>query len=369
MSHERHMALALEQARNGWGDTHPNPMVGAVIVEQGEVVATGYHKAAGEAHAEVDALRNLGRKPAADATLHVTLEPCCTHGRTPPCTQAVLDAGFREVHIGTADPNPDVAGRGIQQLRGAGVEVHTGTLEESCRDLNLLYNHWIASHGSPLLAGKVATTLDGFTATRDGHSQWITSEQARQDVMCWRRLFPAIAVGAGTVLADDPSLTARQDGAEPWCPTRFVFDSRMRAWSNSRKLFSDTFRQRTILVTTEAAPEDALAQAADAGIRCWQLPARNDRPCLQAFRDKCARTQLCGVLFEGGTHLLSTLLNEGQLDYLFAYRAPKILGDPSAQPVFHGHQPGTLEEAFELDDIRHDTFGGDQLLRGRILQA
>ena len=206
MSHERHMALALEQARNGWGDTHPNPMVGAVIVEQGEVVATGYHQAAGEAHAEVDALRNLGRKPAAGATLHVTLEPCCTHGRTPPCTQAVLDAGFREVHIGTADPNPDVAGRGIQQLRGAGVEVHTGTLEESCRDLNLLYNHWIASHGSPLLAGKVATTLDGFTATRDGHSQWITSEQARQDVMCWRRLFPAIAVGAGTILADDPSL-------------------------------------------------------------------------------------------------------------------------------------------------------------------
>ena len=178
------------------GNTHPNPMVGAVIVEQDQVVATGYHKAAGKDHAEVDALRNLGRQPASDAVLYVTLEPCCTHGRTPPCTEAILDAGIRQVYIGTSDPNPKVAGQGIQQLREAGVEVHSGKLlEKQCRDLNLIYNHWISNSLSPLLAGKVATTLDGFTATRDKQSKWITSEQARQDVMRWRRLFPAIAVG------------------------------------------------------------------------------------------------------------------------------------------------------------------------------
>ena len=367
MSSNAHMLVALEQARKGWGNTHPNPMVGAVIVEQDQVVATGYHKAAGKDHAEVDALRNLGRQPASDAVLYVTLEPCCTHGRTPPCTEAILDAGIRQVYIGTSDPNPKVAGQGIQQLREAGVEVHSGKLlEKQCRDLNLIYNHWISNSLSPLLAGKVATTLDGFTATRDKQSKWITSEQARQDVMRWRRLFPAIAVGAGTVLTDDPSLTARHYEEETWSPIRFVFDSLLRSWSASKTLYSDSFSHRTILVTTETAPSELVLQVEKAGIQYWKLPSQEGRPCLQAFREKCKELQISGVLFEGGSELLSSLLNQGQLDYLFAYRAPKILGDPSAQPVFQGRQISTLDEAIQLVDIHHDSLGDDQLIRGHI---
>ena len=160
IAEEELVRLALKEARKGWGGTHPNPMVGAVIVEGGQVVATGYHKAAGEAHAEVDALRSLGRKPGAGAAMYVTLEPCCTHGRTPPCTRAILESGIRVVRVGALDPNPDVAGKGVALLRDDGVDVAHGILEEECRDLNMVYNHWITEK-SPLVAAKVATTLDG----------------------------------------------------------------------------------------------------------------------------------------------------------------------------------------------------------------
>lgn len=358
------MALALEQARKAWGDTHPNPMVGAVIVENDEAVATGYHKAAGQPHAEVDALQNLGRRPAISAAFYVSLEPCCVEGRTPPCTLAILDSGIRKVYIGTKDPNPDVAGKSIRILRDAGIEVHTGFLEDECRDLNLLFNHWITKN-KPLIAGKVATTIDGRTATHTGHSKWITSEAARQDVMRWRRLFPAIAVGAGTVLSDDPNLTSRLDGEEPWCPLRFVFDSHLKTWPE-RILYTDLFRKQTTIVTTESAPTDTLSKIEETGINIWQLPAHKSRPSLQAFRDKCAEEDIIGVFVEGGSHLLSACINSRNLDYLFAYRAPKILGDSTALPAFQGRHPDTIDEAITLAKVQHASFGNDHLVRGVI---
>ena len=221
--HEAYMRRALELARQGWGATHPNPMVGALIVEDGEIVAEGFHTKAGEPHAEIMALRALGRKPEPGATLYVTLEPCCTTGRTPPCTEAIIAAGIRRVVVGATDPNPRHAGHGFEVLRAAGVEVVTNVLAAECADLNLIFNHWIVQK-RPLLAAKVATTIDGRIACRTGESKWITGEPARADVMRWRRLFPAIAVGAGTVASDDPQLTARLPEGE-WCPWRFVFDA------------------------------------------------------------------------------------------------------------------------------------------------
>lgn len=202
------MRRALEAARRGWGATHPNPMVGALIVEHGRVVADGYHARAGEPHAEVVALTNLGRAPAPGATLYVTLEPCSTTGRTPPCTEAIIRAGIKRVVAGAADPNPQHLGRGFALLRAAGVEVVEGVLAEECTDLNFIFNHWITKE-TPLIAGKIVTTLDGRVATSTGESQWITGAAARRDAMRWRRLFPAIGVGAGTVLADNPRLTSR----------------------------------------------------------------------------------------------------------------------------------------------------------------
>jgi len=352
------MQLALSQAKNAWGNTHPNPMVGALIVENGEVVATGYHHAAGKAHAEVDALNNLGRKPATGASMYVTLEPCCTYGRTPPCTEAILESGIREVFIGTEDPNPDVAGQGVAQLRNQGVKVTTGILQEPCEDLNLLYNFWITQK-TPLIAAKVATTLDGFIATSTGHSQWITSNIARADVMRWRRLFPAMGVGSGTALQDDPQLTSRIDGEPSFCPLRFIFDNQQRTLDSPLRLHTDEFAAQTILVTTQASRNAEYASTS------WQLPPDSEgRPCLRAFRERCAEEGILGVMIEGGSQLLNSFIKYKQLDYLFAYRAPKILADTTAKPAFSGRTAETLEDALVLHSVQHASLGDDQLLRG-----
>lgn len=352
------MLLALEQAKKAWGLTHPNPMVGALVVENEEVVATGYHHAAGKAHAEVDALNNLGRQPSSDAAMFVTLEPCCTQGRTPPCTEAILDAGIRQVFVGTEDPNPNVAGQGIAQLRKHGVNVTTGILQEKCQDLNLLYNFWITQK-TPLVAAKVATTLDGCIATYTGHSQWITSAKAREDVMRWRRLFPAMGVGSGTALQDDPQLTSRLEGQAIFCPIRFIFDNQQRTLGSRIRLHIDEFADQTMLVTTQLPSDTQFAS------KQWQLPAGPDgRACLQAFRDRCAEEGILGVMIEGGSKLLNSFINYKQLDYLFAYRAPKILADPTAKPAFSGRSAETLDDALVLHSVEHASFGDDQLLRG-----
>jgi len=225
--HEPFMRRALELARQGWGETHPNPMVGALIVEEGRIVAEGYHAQDGGPHAERLALLARGKPPRPGAIMYVTLEPCSTPGRTGACTDAIIAAGFKHVVVGATDPNPAHAGKGFEVLRSAGIEVTSGVLETECSDLNLIFNHWVVK-GTPLIAAKSAVTLDGRMACRTGESKWITGEQARADVHRWRRLFPAIAVGAGTVMKDNPRLTARMAGVEEWCPIRFVFDGLLR---------------------------------------------------------------------------------------------------------------------------------------------
>src|SRR5258708_27838432 len=199
---------ALTWAKRAWGATHPNTMVGAIIVEDGQVVSEGFHAEDGGPHAERNVLSALGRVPKPGATLYVTLEPCSTQGRTVSCCDAIKAAGIRRVVVGATDPNPEHSGRGFDLLREAGIEVVTGVLEDECTDLNLIFNHWIKT-GTPLLAAKSAVTLDGKNATRSGESKWITGDLSRADVMRWRRLFPAIAVGAGTLANDNPRLTSR----------------------------------------------------------------------------------------------------------------------------------------------------------------
>ncbi len=356
------MSRALEAARRGWGDTHPNPMVGALIVENGRVVADGFHARAGEPHAEIMALRNLGRAPAPGATMYVTLEPCSTTGRTPPCTEAIIQAGLKRIAIGAADPNPQHAGQGLEILRRAGIEVISGVLAEDCADLNLIFNHWIISQ-TPLIAGKIATTIDGRVGTRTRQSKWITGAAARRDAMRWRRLFPAVGVGAGTVLADDPQLTSRI-GKTEWCPVRLVFDRTLRTvGAKLPRVYADENRARTIVVTgvsPDAAKRKLLEQQ---GVAVWPLlPER----WFASLREKCAQAGLTGLLLEGGPTLLSAFLQGGELDYLFAYRAPKILADTEALPVFTGPPRPRLADAFTLTNIRHANFDDDQLLRGFV---
>jgi diaminohydroxyphosphoribosylaminopyrimidine deaminase / 5-amino-6-(5-phosphoribosylamino)uracil reductase len=365
---ERFMRLALGLARRAWGHTHPNPMVGCVIVEDGRVVSEGYHARDGGPHAERVALASLMRNPAPAAVLYVTMEPCSTEGRTGACTTAIIEAGIRRVVAGATDPNPDHAGKGFAVLRRAGIEVATGVLGGDCADLNLIFNHGMEAN-APLLAGKLASTLDGRIATRTGESKWITGEAARADVHSWRTLFPAIAVGAGTVMTDNPSLTARRDGAPEVCPKRFVFDGRLTTVvaGSLPRVYSDSHAAQTTVVTTQHAGLGYVRKLRDLGVGVWIFESPTGRVPLGQFRERCAAEGIVGVLFEGGAQLLSRALAERELDYLFIYQAPVILADERAKPVFGGLRTETLAQALRLADVRRAELGDDALVRGRIV--
>jgi len=367
-NHEYYMGRALELARQGWGATPPNPMVGAVIVENGKIVAEGFHATDGGPHAEKAALAELGRKAKPGATMYVTLEPCSTEGRTGACTDSIKAAEITRVVVGATDPNPAHAGRGLSVLRETGIEVVTGVLEHECTDLNLIYNHW-AANGTPLLAAKSAITLDGKIATRTGESKWITGEAARADVMRWRRLFPAIAVGAGTVMKDNPKLTARIAGQDEWSPVRFVFDGLLRSVSDKvlPDVFTDTFRERTIVVTTPRGGIGYVRKLRDLGVQVWELPSPTQRVNIADFRKKCVEERISGVYFEGGAHLVSELLSLRELDYMFVYRAPVLLADDKAKSAYMGLRGEKLEQAVRLTDVHHAHLGDDQLMRGRVV--
>lgn len=355
---------ALELARRAWGQTHPNPMVGAVIVEGNSVVAEGWHAAAGQDHAEVAALKMLGRRPAAGASLYVTLEPCSTCGRTGACTDAIIEAGFSRVVVGARDPNPAHAGRGLSILREAGIEVVEGVLAEACADLNLIFNHWII-HGMPLIAAKMALTLDGKFAAASGRAKWVTGAEARADVMRWRRYFPAIAVGAGTVLADDPSLTARI-GDEIWCPRRLVLDRTLRTLEQEPlpKLYTDEYEHQTIVVCDAELSAEARAHAGRLGLQLWCLPKRGDYFDWDAFRRRCAAEGIFGVYVETGPRLATALLEEGLADYGFIYQAPKLMCDAASPGIGSLRNTQSMEAAIHLRDLRLESFGNDRLARG-----
>lgn len=362
------MSRAMGLARRAWGQTHPNPMVGALIVEAGEVVAEGWHKGAGQPHAEVEAFAALGRVPAEGAVLYVTLEPCSTVGRTGACTDAILESGIRKVVVGAVDPNPVHAGRGLEILREAGVEVEQGVLQEECNDLNLIFNHWIAE-GMPLLAAKMAMTLDGKFAAASGHSQWVTNEAAREDVMHWRRNFPAIAVGASTVLKDDPSLTSRI-GAEVFCPKRFVFDRHLKTISGADlpKLYSDEYKAKTAILCLENADAGRVEKALDCGVEVWQLPEDDGHVDWPAFRARCVEEGICGVYIEAGPALATEVIESAKVDYLFIYKAAKFLSDAAAPSIGSDRQTDKMADAFELADVQHAIFGSNVLTRGRLVK-
>ncbi|MBL9202290.1 MAG: bifunctional diaminohydroxyphosphoribosylaminopyrimidine deaminase/5-amino-6-(5-phosphoribosylamino)uracil reductase RibD [Opitutaceae bacterium] len=364
--HEPFMRRALELARRAWGDTHPNPMVGAVIAEQGKIVSEGYHQRDGGPHAEVMALLAHGRKPRPSTTLYVTLEPCSTPGRTGACTDAIIESGIKRVVIGATDPNPAHAGRGFAVLRAAGIEVIEGVLAAECTDLNLVFNHWITR--GPLIAAKVGSTLDGRLACRTGESRWITNDKSRADVHRWRRLFPGIAAGAMTVLKDNPRLTARSEGTEEWCPWRFVFDGLLRTVvdKNLPNVFTDEHRHRTIVVTTPHGGLGYVRKLRDMGIKVWTFDSPTQRVPFADFRKKCAEERIAGVFVEGGAQLISELLKARQLDYLFVYHSPIFLADDRAKAIFSGLRPERLDQALRLADVRHEAFDGDSLMHGRV---
>jgi len=365
------MEEAITHARRAMGKTHPNPAVGAVIAHQGQVVASGFTQPAGSDHAEIVALkafRESGHQPDDTTVLAVTLEPCSTSGRTGPCTQAIIESGIGQVLIGAIDPDPRHQGRGVDVLREAGLTVQTGIREPECRHLNLIFNWWM-EHRGPLIAGKIATTIDGRIATRGGLSKWITGPEARADVHRWRRYFPAIAVGAGTVLSDDPALTARVEGEDPWCPVRFIFDRNLVTFKDGLpEVYQDPWKDRTVIVANIRHDERIQELHSRYGLQFWALSVdESEDGGLSEFVARCQEEDIRGVYVEGGAQLLSSFLNSRQLHYLFTYRAPKLLADGSALSPFIGREPESMRDAIRLSDVRQARFGDDQLLSGFVV--
>ena len=320
------MARALALAAEGCGATSPNPMVGCVLVRDGEVVGEGHHPRAGEPHAEVFALRAGGER-ARGATAYVTLEPCNHHGRTPPCTEALLAAGVARVVVAAGDPNPLVAGRGLDRLRAAGVAVTTGVLAAEAHALNEAFERWITTR-RPFVTLKLATSLDGRIAARTGASRWITGPAARARVHRMRADADAVLVGSGTALADDPRLTPRGVPG-PWRPPlRVVVDSRLRVPPSA--LAYDPSAPGGALVATALPPDAPAARALEArGVTVWSLPSADGRVDLPALLDRLgARSPdaVTSVLVEGGGVLAAALLEAGRVDKLVLHMAPLLIG-------------------------------------------
>ena len=361
-----HMEYAVRLAKKALGQTHPNPMVGAVVVEEGKVVAEGYHQKSGDKHAEIIALDSYTGTPKADTTLFITLEPCSTEGRTGACTNAIINSGIKHVVIGALDPNPNHAGAGVKLLESAGISVQVGVLEEACREMNLIFNHWIVEN-RPLCALKIAMTLDGCMAASTGHSKWITGELARKDVMYWRRLFPAIAVTQNTVSSDNPMLTSRL-GDEVYCSRRFVFNRELRDLENYKNyhLFSDEFRSKTIVIYGAKASRDRIEALEGMGIEAWEINESEDKLDMGEFLNRCAEEEISGVFIEPGAKLATHMISNHLADYLYIYQSPKLLMDKKGYSLGRERFSELMDETIQLVDLKRDQFGDDALIRGYL---
>ncbi|WP_462320417.1 bifunctional diaminohydroxyphosphoribosylaminopyrimidine deaminase/5-amino-6-(5-phosphoribosylamino)uracil reductase RibD [Halochromatium sp.] len=363
------MARALQLAERGLYTTDPNPRVGCVLTKDGRVVGEGWHRRAGEPHAERLAIDAAG-KAARGATAYVTLEPCCHHGRTPPCTDALLEAGISRVVVGMEDPNPLVHGRGLERMRAAGVEVVTGVLEGPCRALNPGFDQRMR-HGLPYVRLKLAASLDGRTALANGESRWITSEAARTDVQWLRARSSAIVTGIGTLLADDPSLNVRLassaipalEQAEPVRqPLRVVVDSRLRLPLSARML---SLPGATLVATCEQDPR-RIAAATSAGAEVWVAPAdAAGRVDLEALLRYLAEREINEVLIEAGPTLAGTAVRQRLVDELVLYLAPHLMGS-DARGLFELGPLASMSERVPLEVLDLRQIGSDLRLRARL---
>jgi diaminohydroxyphosphoribosylaminopyrimidine deaminase / 5-amino-6-(5-phosphoribosylamino)uracil reductase len=355
------MRRALELADRGRGHVEPNPLVGAVVVRDGQVVGEGSHERFGQAHAEVHALQYAG-EAARGATLYVTLEPCCHQGKTPACTDAILRAGIRRVVAAMLDPFPQVAGRGVEALRRAGVEAEIGLLESAARTLNAPYLK-LLSTGRPWVIAKWAMSLDGKIATRSGAARWISGEASRRRVHELRGRVDAILVGIATALADDPLLTARPPG--PRTAARIVLDSRLRLPLTSQLV--RTARTVPVIVAHSQDAEASRRQALEAaGCECLALHSAHEHPSLASLLDELGRRRFTNLLVEGGAKVLGRFRDLGEVDEVYAFVAPKLIGGAAALSAVGGEGAVTLADAPPLEVLGIERLENDVLIHGRV---
>jgi diaminohydroxyphosphoribosylaminopyrimidine deaminase/5-amino-6-(5-phosphoribosylamino)uracil reductase len=338
-------------------------MVGAVIVKNGRVIAEGYHKKAGRPHGEIEALRKAGKR-ARGAQMFVNLEPCCHQGRTPPCTDAIIESGLREIFVGMRDPNPRVAGKGIRQLKRAGIAVHTGLLKQECQRLNEVFVKYIQT-GMPFVTLKSALSLDGKIATSTGKSQWITGPEARERVHRMRDQVDAILVGAGTVLKDNPRLTTRLKKGRGSNPARVILDASAEIPLKAR-VFHHADRDRVVYVTARGASAFRINKLHKAGVHTYLLPDKNGRISLKKLIKLLGQSWITSVLVEGGGGLNASILKEGIVDKVALFLAPLIIGGEPAPGLVGGPGIKSLKQALDIKNLTVTPVGADWMVEGYL---
>lgn len=360
MRDEEFMKIALQLAKNGWGNTSPNPMVGAVIVKNDEIIGQGWHEEYGKPHAERNALAACTANPQ-DATMYVTLEPCCHHGKQPPCVDAIIGAGIKRVVIGSTDPNPLVSGKGIRILKEHGIEVTQDVLKAECDSLNEIFFHFIKSK-TPFVTMKYAMTMDGKIATITGKSKWITGETARLHVHKQRHRHKAIMVGVGTVLADDPLLTCRIDSGRN--PIRIICDSKLRTPLSAQVV--TTARQFPTIIATTCNEQAKWVPYEEQGCQILAVDALNQHVNLQQLMKLLGQMQIDSILLEGGGTLNWSALESGIVQKLHTYIAPKIFGGQLSQSPVGGLGVQIPSTAFLLQNSSITQLGEDFLIESEV---
>lgn len=360
-SHEYYMNRAIKLALKGRGAVRPNPMVGAVLVKDGRVISEDYHRVFGGWHAERSCILNC-REPVEGSTLYVTLEPCCHYGKTPPCTDIIISSGIRRVVVGTKDPNPLVAGRGIGLLKARGIEVICGVCREQCLELNRVFFHYIRT-GLPYVTLKYAMTMDGRTATFSGKSRWITGEAARQQVHEERSAHSGIMAGIGTVLADDPLLTCRIPGGKT--PVRIICDTQLRLPVDSKLV--KTAGETPLIVATACGDKSRRTALTAAGCQLLDVPRGEGGLDLYGLMKALGEKKLDSIFLEGGSTLAWYALKAGLVQRVLAFIAPKIFGGVTAPGAAGGPGVDDPASAFMLRPKSVRRFGDDFLIESEVV--
>ena len=363
---KKYMRMAIELAKKGEGAVNPNPLVGAVVVKDGKVVGKGYHRFFGGPHAEVYALEEAG-KEACGATIYVTLEPCSHYGKTPPCAKKIIDMGIKKCFVGSSDPNPQVAGKGVAMLKKAGIEVVENVLKDECDKLNQVFFKYIKTK-IPYLFLKCAITLDGKIATKTGNSKWITNEIAREKVQFYRNKFMGIMVGINTVVLDNPSLTARiQNGVNPF---RVVVDPHLKIDENCR-VVKNNEDEKTVIITSQKNQfvensENINDKDFETMMKQKRLSQNNkvkfifldkEKFSFKKMLEEIGKMGIDSVLLEGGESLISLAFKEEVIDAGEIFVANKILGDKNAKPFISGFSKDKMEEAILLNNVKNNIYG------------
>ncbi|ODS31636.1 MAG: riboflavin biosynthesis protein [Candidatus Scalindua rubra] len=356
------MRAAIHLARKGIGKTSPNPMVGAVIVANGEIIGQGYHQRYGDYHAEINAIKDAKNNVKA-STLYITLEPCCHYGKTPPCVETIIKKKIKRVVVGTLDPNPKVNGKGIKTLRSNGIKVDVGILESKCRELNEYYFKFVKS-GMPYVTIKYAQTLDGRIATKTGDSQWISSEASLRYVHYLRSINGCIMVGVGTVTTDDPKLTVRHVKGRN--PLRIIVDSKLRIPIKSSVL-KDNNLHRTIIATTSKAPSGKVTAIKNLGAEILVMKKdRNGKVSLADLLKELGKREIMSVLVEGGTDIITSLLKANLVDKMIIPIAPRIIG--KGLEAIGDLNINKINKAIKFSSFKTMRKGDDFIFEGTILK-